>query len=109
MTDVILLRRQAPQNTTLRVPAPELVVLQLVGKIGPPGVQGDPGVSGGSFRFQQTSPSTFWTVNHGLGYRPAVTIEDSGGTVVYADVVHVDANTFTVSLSYAFAGYANCS
>lgn len=65
--------------------------------------------AGGIYRHTQSSPNTTWTVHHNLGFRPAVTVEDSGGSVVHGDVTHVDANTLTLAFGVAFGGFANCS
>jgi hypothetical protein len=77
-----------------------LTVEGLVGPVGPPG---------GNYRHVQVSPATDWDVVHNLGFRPSVSVEDSAGTVVEGDVIHVDANHLTISFSVALGGYANLS
>lgn len=84
----------------------EVIQVSIDGIMGPIGPRGLPGAS---YRHVQSSPSALWTVAHDLGYRPAVTVEDSGGTVVIGDVVHVDANHLTITFGAAFGGYANLS
>jgi hypothetical protein len=52
---------------------------------------------GEPFVFTQVSPSTTWTVPHGLGRSPAaVTVRLPSGEQVLADVVDVDSNTIAV-------------
>jgi hypothetical protein len=66
------------------------------------------GGSGGDafFPFVQSSPASTWTVAHGLGKYPSVTVVDSSGDVVWGDVHYVDANTVTLTFSGAFSGVA---
>jgi hypothetical protein len=80
------------------------------GPRGPRGPAGSGGAGGGGFyRHHQAAPATAWVIAHGLGYRPAVTVEDSAGSVVTGDVAYVDDDTLTVSFASAFGGYANLS
>jgi hypothetical protein len=62
-----------------------------------------------SFRHSQSLPSTSFTVNHNLGYRPAVTVTDTAGTVMNADIHYVDANSLTVTMLTPLACYVECS
>jgi hypothetical protein len=54
----------------------------------------------------QTAASAVWTVNHNLGLRPAVTILDSGGNEVEADVVHTSANQLLIRFAIPITGLA---
>lgn len=91
----------------------EPIHLDVIGLIGPAGPRGPAGsgddAPSGTFRFVQAAATTTWTVAHGLGYRPNVTVEDSAGNVVEGDVVHVDENTLTIKFSAPFGGAANLS
>lgn len=139
MTESLALTLQDPEPVVLELADPEeislvleeqTVVLEVNGDIGPPGpqgaqgVQGDvgpqgatgpvgpqgsPGLDSGHYRHVQPTPSTLWTVQHNLGYRPAVSVQDSAGTVVYGDIEHIDTNTLTVAFTSAFSGYADVS
>lgn len=57
----------------------------------------------------QNSPSMTWLVEHNLGKRPAISIEDSAGTEVEGGVEVVDINTVRLTFSAAFSGKAHCN
>lgn len=76
---------------------------------GDTGPQGAPGLDTGFYRHNQGGPSTHWVIQHNLGFYPAVTVQDSAGSVVYGDVVYVDVNNVTITFDSAFGGYANLS
>lgn len=63
-------------------------------------------IAGLSFTHAQTSPSTTWTINHNLGFRPAVTVLDDGNNEVEADVIHISANQVQVFFNLATTGTA---
>jgi hypothetical protein len=72
-------------------------------------VQGPAGPSGSgdkSYTHTQLIPSASWTVTHGLGKNPAVSVVDSAGSAVVGDIVYVNINTVTLTFSAAFAGQA---
>ena len=77
---------------------------------GPKGDAGPPGAAAAGAdlhtSFAQGTASAIWTVNHGLGKRPSVTIFDSAGDQVEGHVSHIDANNLTIAFSAAFAGTA---
>lgn len=75
-----------------------------VGPMGPVGPQGPQGSGVGSFVHNQVIPATIWTVVHDLVYPPAVTVIDSAGTVLLANVTFVDATTITVEHGFPTAG-----
>jgi hypothetical protein len=83
-----------------------------VGNIkGPPGPAGPPGTGGGSgsatYRHVQNTASSTWTVNHNLGYFPAVSVVDSAKRVVHGDIAYsADGQTVTLSFTAAFSGEA---
>lgn len=82
------------------------------GPRGYPGPQGPPGPGGGgsggdlSYLHDQSTPATTWVIVHNLGKYPSTTVVDSGGSVVYGDVVHVDDTQLTISFSAGFSGRA---
>jgi hypothetical protein len=59
-----------------------------------------------SFVFSQATPAATWTIAHGLGKFPSVTVVDSAGSVVVGDVNYADANNLTVGFSGGFSGKA---
>jgi hypothetical protein len=62
-----------------------------------------------SYTHQQTSANTVWTINHGLGYRPSVTIFDNTQNEVEGAVTHVDNNNVSLEFSVAITGTAYLS
>lgn len=79
------------------------------GSNGAQGPQGEKGDSGGFYKHTQGSPSSSWTINHNLGYNPAITIVDSAGTVVEGSYEFVNVNTAIATFTSGFSGYAYLS
>lgn len=59
-----------------------------------------------SFVYEQGTPSALWTIQHGLGRFPAVTVERTDGTVVLGSVDYIDENTVSVAFSTPITGKA---
>jgi hypothetical protein len=92
------------------------VTLEVIGEVGPRGPQGIQGIEGppgppsfSFYRHHQTSASDRWLVVHDLFYPPAVTIVDSAGTVLLADVSYIDDFHIQIDFSAPTAGYAYCT
>lgn len=85
------------------------VTLELGGEQGPPGPPGPAGPGGGSYVHSQAAAAVVWIITHALGYRPNVTVVDSAGTVLYADVVYIDDATIQITHSWPTAGFAYLS
>jgi Major tropism determinant N-terminal domain len=66
-------------------------------------------VGGSAFSQSFTTPSLNWTVNHNLGFRPAVTVLSPGGAEVWAEVIHASVNQALVYFDAPYAGVAICS
>lgn len=79
-----------------------------IGISGPPGATGEPGLSDLSFRYvhNQGPAAAVWTVVHGLGGFPNVTVVDSAGTVMLGGVEYLDADTVRLTFSAPFGGKA---
>ena len=56
------------------------------------------------YKYNQSLPSTVWTVNHNLNKYPSVTVVDSAGTIVEGAINYVDVNNLTITFSYQFTG-----
>lgn len=54
----------------------------------------------------QSDLATSWIINHNMGKRPHVTVIDTDGDVVDADLVYTDSNNLTINFSTATAGVA---
>lgn len=76
-----------------------------VGPIGPVGPQGEPGVARSYTHYQQVAAAA-WSIAHGLGCYPDVTIIDSAGSVLGADVVYISPDLLEVRSRAAFSGTA---
>ena len=76
------------------------------GAAGATGPQGIPGLSGANYVHSQAVPAATWTINHGLGRYPSVTVVDSAGSVVGGDVEYTSTNQVVIYFSAAFGGAA---
>ena len=70
---------------------------------------GVPGIVTRPFTFIQNTPSSVWVVVHNLGKRPAVSVEDSAGSIVQGDIHYDSDNQITLTFSAAFSGRADCN
>jgi hypothetical protein len=59
-----------------------------------------------SYTHEQLSPSTTWIANHNLGYRPNVSVVNSGGQEVDVEISHTTVNQTVISSNVAFSGLA---
>lgn len=59
-----------------------------------------------TFRYEQQTPATLWTIAHGLNSMPVVVVQDSAGTTVEGDVEYVSLVTLRLHFSVAFSGVA---
>lgn len=90
----------------------EPAVIGKQGEQGPPGPQGPQGIPGvadtTSFSqvFEQQVISSTWTINHNLGYRPAVFVRDYGNNNLECDVQHSSASSLTLNFLSENTGYA---
>lgn len=73
-----------------------------------PGVplQGPPGPSSGSYEHQQISPAATWVIDHPLTYRPNVSVIDSAGFEILADVSYPLVNRVVIEFSSQLGGTA---
>jgi hypothetical protein len=62
-----------------------------------------------SYTHNQNAVSNSWVINHNLGFKPNVTVQDSAGTTYEGEINHTSANSLTVSFSAAFSGKAYLS
>ena len=63
----------------------------------------------GSYVHTQSGSASTWTITHNLGYYPAVSVVDSGGSLVIGDVTYISTNTLSVSFTASFGGKAYLS
>ena len=82
--------------------------VSLMGPPGPPG--GGAGGSDASFIYDGTgAPSTTWTVIHNLGKFPAVTVVDTGNSVIIPNIHYDSVNQVTITFANATSGKAYLS
>lgn len=73
-----------------------------------PGSMGGGG-GGANYLHTQASSSASWTVNHNLGYRPAVSVRSPGGVEVEAEVTHTSVNQCVVTFAAPYTGSVFCT
>jgi hypothetical protein len=61
------------------------------------------------YRHTQPTPATEWTVEHKLGFRPAITIVDEFDNEVEAEVIHDNDFKVTIKFTKPFAGKVYCT
>lgn len=81
-----------------------VVEIATEGPQGPPGTGGGGGTS--AYTFTQSTPSTTWTINHNLGFRPSVELLDTGSQEIDGQIAHPSVNQTVVTLNPATAGLA---
>lgn len=59
-----------------------------------------------NFVHTQASAASSWTVNHNLGFRPAVEVFSVGGAEIEAEVLHTSVNQTVISFTTPTAGSA---
>jgi hypothetical protein len=59
-----------------------------------------------TYEHVQSASSATWSVTHGLGKKPSVTVVDSAGTKVIGEVEYVDDNNVTLKFKSTFSGKA---
>ncbi len=69
-----------------------------VGPEGPVGPPGPPGSSGGHYTHTQTTLSTSWVMNHGLGFYPNVDAFDDNGRKMDVSYIHHSLNQTEIQL-----------
>jgi hypothetical protein len=62
-----------------------------------------------SYTHNQVSTSSTWTVNHNLGYNPAINIRDNSGQIIEGQITYNNVNTLTLDFSIAISGTAYLS
>ena len=59
-----------------------------------------------TFVYNQVTSSDVWEITHNLNKYPAVTVVDSGGSVVIGEIVYIDKNNIRITFTSAFSGKA---
>ena len=59
-----------------------------------------------TFVYTQAVSSGVWEIKHNLDKYPAVTVVDSGNSVVIGEIVYIDKNNIRITFTSAFSGKA---
>jgi len=59
-----------------------------------------------SYTFEQAVAAATWTINHNLGFKPAVELYNTGSQEIDAEVVHISNNQCRAYFTAAIAGFA---
>jgi hypothetical protein len=62
-----------------------------------------------SYIHTQGVASATWAINHGLGFYPNLTVQDSAGTIYEGEIAYTNSDSLTVTFSSAFSGKAYLS
>ena len=62
-----------------------------------------------AYEHVQNAVSSSWVITHNLGFKPNVTVVDSGGTIYEGEITYTNSNSLTVSFSQSFSGKAYLS
>lgn len=106
LVEEIQILAEQPDSSVLveEVEVVEVVALCEQGPPGPPGISAN-----AAYQHTQASASDVWTVNHNLGFRPAVSALSPGGKEMWAEILHTSNNQFIVYFDSPTTGIAICS
>lgn len=94
-------------------PASQKVTVVISGPPGPRGLQGPQGISGGeaaAHYHTQVTPASSWVINHNLGYRPNITVEEAEtGYIIMCSEIHHSVTQVELQFNIPRAGTARLS
>lgn len=59
-----------------------------------------------NYVYVQTTPTTSWTINHGLNKRPSVDVYDENDELIYCKVKNINNNQVVIVANTPFTGKA---
>jgi hypothetical protein len=62
--------------------------------------------TGVTYRHTQSSAAATWTISHGLGTKPSLTVVDNAGNAAWVEAQYPDDNTTVLVFCLPVAGYA---
>jgi hypothetical protein len=80
-----------------------------IGPVGPVGPTGPSGSAAASFEYTQLIASNSWVINHGLGFKPNVSVFDVSGATIDASLIFHTDNQVEVQFLTPRAGTARLS
>ena len=104
MADTITLTftKNSPTFVLLPVSPEDLPISMADAIVGEKGADGN----GATFTWNQSIPAAIWTIPHNLNKYPPVSVVDTSGNLVFADVRYIDNNIIQISHGSAFTGKA---
>jgi hypothetical protein len=102
MADEVIIVQPQVSNITVAPVIPNVVITA-------PGPQGPTGTftpADVAFTYTQPNASSFWTIDHNLGFNPTAVILDSAGTNCEGEFGYPTVNQMTITFNAAFAGTA---
>lgn len=97
---------QAGAGRVLSAAGATRVEILEIAKVGPKGQDGE---AASAYPHIQQTPATCWVINHGLGYRPSVSLVDSAGKEIVGLVLHIDSVQARAYFNAPVAGAARCT
>lgn len=67
---------------------------------------GGPSDYGKTYTYEQSAVSDEWTIEHNMGKYPSVTVVDSAGNEIIAEVQYIDKNNLVIYMASPFKGTA---
>jgi hypothetical protein len=62
-----------------------------------------------AYTHTQGTSSATWVITHNLGWKPNVTVQDSGGSIVEGEIAYTNTMSLTITFTGAFSGNAYLS
>lgn len=100
---IVIVNQGTPRATIVNTPTPTATITSGEA-LGPSDIP--PLVA---YQHTQSSASTTWTIAHNLNFFPNVTVIDSGGNMVEANVTYTNNANLTITFSSAISGVAYLS
>lgn len=89
-------------------PAGAVGQIVTMGADGPEWMDRPEGGGGAVHTHTQSTAASVWTINHNLGVQPSITVLDTGGNALLAQVLHVSVNQAQIQFATPVAGIARC-
>lgn len=102
MSDEVIIVQPVVPNIIVEPVIPNVIVTS-------PGPQGPAGVfspADVAYTHTQATASSFWTINHNLGFNPTAVILDSAGTNCEGSFAYPTLNQMTITFNSSFTGTA---
>ena len=102
MTDEVVIVQPQVSNVVIEPIIPVVTVTAP----GPQGPAGSFSPSDVAYIHTQASASSFWQINHNLGFEPTAVVLDSAGTNCEGSFAYPSKNQMTITFNSSFTGTA---